>query len=53
MNNDNKKELYRSRYLASWREREIDKDGTLKTFSIEDIMKIKPENFETKTNIVI
>ena len=26
MNNDNKKELYRSRYLASWREREIDKE---------------------------
>lgn len=37
MNNDNKEALYRSHYLASWRDREIDKDGTLKPFSPEEL----------------
>ena len=37
MTNVNDQELYRSRYLASWREREIDKDGTLKSFSPEEL----------------
>ena len=37
MNNDKKEALYHSRYLASWREREIDKDGTLKPFSLEEL----------------
>ena len=32
-----KEELYRSHYLVSWREREIDKDGTLKPFSPEEL----------------
>ena len=33
----NNQELYYSRYLASWRERETDKDGTLKPFSSEEL----------------
>ena len=33
----NDSELAHSRYLASWREREIDKDGTLKPFSPEEL----------------
>ena len=32
-----KEELYRSHYLASWREREIDKDGTFKPFSPKEL----------------
>lgn len=33
----NKKALYHSRHLASWRERETGKDGTLKPFSPEEL----------------
>lgn len=32
-----KEALYRSHYLTSWRDREIDKDGTLKPFSPEEL----------------
>ena len=55
-------EMYEQRYAESWKKREINEEGTLNwafshyfnylsIFTVEDIMKIKPGNFEMSIEI--